>query len=125
MRRHRQKTRSNRGKKGKREFQEKHFGRRLAVRFRQNLTSEEIQQIIKDIQAGKSKFVVRQSNRISIFEVNIRDECRVWVVYDRSQKTLVTALYPDEKDTNLNSLMEVNPLSLENSSMKTLDRDML
>lgn len=50
---------------------------------------------IQKIQAGKARFIERQSLRITLWEVEAAGK-RVKVVYDSKRKTIVTALPADE-----------------------------
>lgn len=71
--------------------QKKHFARRIWYRYGITCTNELIKRIVADIQNGRATFVEKQSHTRSIFVVQINGT-DVPLVYDRSRKTLVTAL---------------------------------
>ncbi len=81
--------------------QEIHAKDRALTRFNIHLSSEDYIDIIKDIQAGKTTCVEKQSNRISLHYVTLPDGQEVIAVYDKTRKTIVTFMpeeYIDNKD---------------------------
>lgn len=68
-----------------------HAIRRARERFDFSLDYATYQKIGDQIRAGNAKFVERQSNRISLFEVELNGESCV-AVYDRKRHTVVTFL---------------------------------
>ena len=76
----------------------KHAKERAGERFGIIFDQKTHDEVIKIIQDGKAKFVERQSNRITLFDVFIDGkECRV--VYDKERKTIVTFLNKDYKNS--------------------------
>lgn len=71
--------------------EKRHAMRRFAQRFPRELTDDEYNSLIKQIQSGKARFIEKQSNRISIFQVKIEDITAI-AVYDKSRKTIITFL---------------------------------
>lgn len=75
----------------KNKCQKTHFKRRLKQRYGLNIGKEGIKKIIDMIKNGNAEFVEKQSNRISIFNVEYEEE-KIRVVYDKNRKNLVSAL---------------------------------
>lgn len=71
-----------------------HFKSRMQTRFNISLSTKECKDIVLFIQSGKSDLIKKQSNRISIYAMNINDKL-VHVVYDKKRKVVVTALLPE------------------------------
>lgn len=85
--------------------QREHFKRRIAERCGITVNRHTYRDIIEAIQDNRATFVEKQSNRISVWLLEVQG-VQVKVVYDKQRKTLVTALTP-EMDTNLrDELME-------------------
>lgn len=55
--------------RNKRKDQARHAQKRANERFGINLSSDRQQILIRQIQQGNAKFVIKQSNRITIFDV--------------------------------------------------------
>ena len=70
----------------------------MTERFGIALKKHQIQEIVKAIQGNKAKFIERQSNRVTVWQI-VLDSQIVNIVYDKDRKMVVTALYPE----NLNS----------------------
>lgn len=77
----------------KKKAQRKHAKRRLKERYNIKLSKKLRKSIISDIQKGRAYFLYKQSNRISIFSVQIKKHT-VKVVYDCKRQEIVTFLYP-------------------------------
>lgn len=77
--------------KGKRKAQLKHAKRRFADRFEISLNDNEYLQLVNKIQKGNAEFVERQSNRVTVWDVE-HAEKTIRVVYDKRTKVIVTAL---------------------------------
>ena len=77
--------------KGKRKAQIKHAKRRFLSRFDLSLNDNEFKQMINKIQKGRAKFVRRQSNRVTIWDVPFDDKV-IRCVYDKRTRVIVTAL---------------------------------
>lgn len=75
----------------KRKAQFGHACRRASQRFGIRLTQDDFTRIIRDIQDGQAIFVVKQSNRISLFDVGVK-ETTIRVAYDRVRKSIATVL---------------------------------
>jgi len=71
----------------KKQSQEIHARRRAYERYGVFILPGAMDALVKTIQKGRAQFVKRQSNRISIFDVDNKR-----VVYDRKRKTIVTFL---------------------------------
>lgn len=70
-----------------------HSVRRAKERYGLDLSASDIDDIVVEIQAQKAKFIARQSNRLTVFQVVIGSTvCNV--VYDSNRKTIVTFLPP-------------------------------
>ena len=80
--------------------QESHAKRRFVQRFGIILTKELKERIVKMIQEGYVQIVEKQSNRISLFDVPVEGKM-IRIVYDRTRKNIVTALYPELDDERL------------------------
>jgi len=82
-------------KLSKKECQQIHAKKRCYERYGIRLSKELKEYIIKNIQFGKSKIVVQQSERISIYDVNWNNII-FRTVFDRKRNTIVTFLDPSE-----------------------------
>lgn len=71
-----------------------HFKRRVDKRFGIEINRHKHREIVQTIQNGKAKLVGRQSNRLTVWMVEIQGS-EVKVVYDKLRKTLVTAMTPN------------------------------
>jgi len=69
-----------------------HAKRRAYQRFGIRLTHAEYIDMIRQIKKGSAKFVRRQSNRVSVFEVWLPDLTTAHAVYDKQRHTIVTLL---------------------------------
>lgn len=84
-------------RKTKTENQKRHAKRRALQRFGIELTDEKRQNILNQINSGKSRLVRRQSHRVAIHEVTL-DGVLIHVVYDKHRKEVVTLLPPEWTD---------------------------
>ena len=82
--------------KGKRKNQIKHARRRFDQRFDISLNDNQYIQLVNRIKKGKGTFVRRQSNRVTIWDIEF-EENLIRVVYDKKTSAIVTALYPDKQ----------------------------
>ena len=80
--------------KGKRKNQIKHARRRFEARFDISLNSNQYTQLVNRIKKGKAEFVRRQSNRVTLWDIEFEGNL-IRVVYDKKTSAIVTALYPD------------------------------
>ena len=101
--------------KGKRKNQIKHARRRFKQRFDISLNDNQYMQLINRIKNGKGEFVKRQSNRITIWDLEFEGEL-VRVVYDKKTTAIVTALYPEGRP-----LETLGERSLENASENNIN----
>lgn len=69
----------------------KHCLHRLRERFGVNLSENDYYGIINQIQNNKAKFVDRQSNRVTIWQLVIQQQ-DVVVCYDKIRKEIITAI---------------------------------
>jgi uncharacterized protein YjhX (UPF0386 family) len=94
-------------RKGKAKAQRLHAKRRGAERYGLNLSNDDLAQIVRLIQEGKATLIEKQSNRVTIFDVEMarcyNDEphtctdCTVRrvttrVVYDKERKQIASFL---------------------------------
>ena len=82
--------------RGKRRNQIKHARRRFEKRFNISLNDNQYKQLINIIRKGKATFVKKQSNRVSLWDLEFEGH-QIRVVYDKKTKAIVTALYPEGK----------------------------
>ena len=78
---------------GKRRNQIKHARNRFQKRFDIRLNDNQYNQIVNRVKKGRASFVRRQSNRISLWDLDFEGQ-RIRVVYDKKTAAIVTALYP-------------------------------
>jgi len=71
-----------------------HAIRRAAERYGLRIGKRTLQRLVADIQQGRGTFIRRQSNRVSLWQLNVEGR-PVRVVYDRLRKTIVTFLPPE------------------------------
>lgn len=67
----------------------RHVRTRALQRFGWDLSREEIDRVIRDIQQGRAIFIDRQSNNVTRYSVTVRD-MTVGVVYDKQRKCIRT-----------------------------------
>ena len=79
--------------KGKKKNQIKHARKRFLNRFDIDLNDNQYIQLVNKIQKGRGELVRRQSNRVSIWDIEFEGQM-IRVVYDKKTKAIVTALYP-------------------------------
>lgn len=89
--------RSKRNKTDKKKAQKIHAKRRALQRYSIELNKSLHKDWIHQIQNGVAKFVERQSNRISVYEILVEGKI-IPVVYDKIRKNIVTVLPPDYKE---------------------------
>jgi hypothetical protein len=97
----------------KKTCQNRHARRRAAARFGINMGPRFHEELVTAIQTGKASFVEKQSNRISVWDVDYEGKV-ARIVYDRIRKQIVTFLYdtfPDQKPSRLKPVesAEVKP----------------
>ena len=83
---------SGRKRKSKKKSQQIHAQNRCRQRFGCGFNEK---QLVNRIIAGETELVEKQSNRVSIHRVLIQEN-PANVVYDKTRKTIVTVLYPEE-----------------------------
>jgi len=86
--------------KAKARAQRRHAKERAFQRYGVSCTNQDLDFIISQIQSDKAKFVYRQSNRITLWDVTWAKQT-VRVVYDNTRKTVVTFLPPDTVGTDI------------------------
>jgi hypothetical protein len=74
-----------------------HAKRRFMLRYGRCLSKALTESIIGKIQKGQAFCVEKQSNRVSIFDVE-HEEQIIRVVYDRTRKVIITALHSEEEE---------------------------
>jgi hypothetical protein len=75
--------------RSKRKAQKAHARRRAAERFGICLTNESYRDLVRQIQSNQAKFVEKQSNRVTLWEVDFAGKKAV-AVYDKSRHTVIT-----------------------------------
>jgi hypothetical protein len=68
-----------------------HAKRRALERYNLGLNREQLNELTQMIQQGKSRFLEKQSLRVSIHELQAFDRT-LYVVYDKNRKTIITFL---------------------------------
>lgn len=68
-----------------------HARRRALQRFDLSLSGADMREIVSLIQRGEAKFRLRQSNRVSVFEVQFGGHV-IFPVYDGLRQTIATFL---------------------------------
>lgn len=82
----------------KRKAQRKHLSRRLWERFGVQYTQQLESEWVRLIKQGRVRMIDKQSNRVSVYEIPIRngdDLGFAHAVYDKERKSIVTVLYPE------------------------------
>jgi hypothetical protein len=82
----------------KKECQALHALKRLQERYNLVRGKKFLGQIVGEIKGGKSKFIYRQSNRVTIHKVILERE--FFVVYDSDREAVVTFLTQEMVDGN-------------------------
>jgi len=82
-------------RKSKAKCQKSHAIRRFRERFGVHISKNDYQAYVRQIQEGNAKFLEKQSNRISVFEIIVQGES-VRVCYDKERKSIVTVLPPPD-----------------------------
>jgi len=80
-----------RNKRDKTHDERKHFKKRLKERYDLEANRHDIRDIVYLIQHQKCNLVLKQSNRITVWDVPFKGE-KVRIVYDKLRKAPVTAL---------------------------------
>lgn len=86
-------------KKTKKEAEKEHSKKKAKKRYNIDLTDELRAQIISAIKHNKptATLIERQSNRVSLWEVQIGSYPKMRVVYDGKRKEIVTVLHNHDK----------------------------
>lgn len=80
---------------GKKKAQQIHARRRAMARFGITFGRGRQAEAIRQIQSQKARFLKRQSNRVSIWEVEV-EGVKMVAVYDASRKAIATVMKPEE-----------------------------
>lgn len=80
---------------GKKEAQEIHARRRAMTRFGVTFGPGRQAEAIRQIQAQEAKFLDRQSNRVTVWEVVVEGNTLI-AIYDASRKSIATVLTPEQ-----------------------------
>ena len=83
-------------KYGKGKSERFHARRRFGERMGVTLTRKMHHDLVQRIREGKATFVERQSNRITLWRMNVKGESCV-VVYDKARGNIVTVLDEEEE----------------------------
>jgi hypothetical protein len=81
--------------RSKKTSQKTHMKRRTLERFGMALNRRDLDEMTSMIQAGRSEFIDRRSNRTARHRVEFNG-VSMDVIYDNARKTVVTALFADE-----------------------------
>lgn len=76
----------------KKKAQSIHAKRRANQRYDLTLSSKDLKEVVKRIQAGNATFIRRDSLRVTVWKILIHDTI-VKVAYDRIRKQIVTFLF--------------------------------
>lgn len=87
----------SRGSKAK--AQQRHARRRARERFGIEFTQQVEEDVVKRIQAGEATLARKQSNRVSVFFLDIQGQ-EMAVVYDKQRKTVVTLFTAEMERAN-------------------------
>lgn len=86
----------------KKELQKRHAKKRFQTRLGISLTNELHNFLVRKIQKGEAVKVEKQSNRVSIWDIDVRGLFKenpeidfLRVVYDSNTKNIVTLLFKD------------------------------
>lgn len=110
------KKKSKKVKRNKEQCQNVHARRRFIQRFGIPLTKELKAKLLDLIYAGHAQFIEKQSNRISLFDMNIPDNgTKIRVVYDKIRHNIVSVLYPEGVDGKGERLSPASTLLQEDS----------
>jgi hypothetical protein len=82
-------------RQSKERSQTKHAIRRGVERYGVVLSKSDIAGLVSQIQSGEGRLIEKQSLRVSIWEVTLRNGSTATVVYDKSRKTIATLLPPE------------------------------
>ena len=69
-----------------------HVKERALERFGFVISDEELQELVCIVQQNKAKFIKRKSKYVTVFECELHNQ-RVWIVYNRRNKQIMTMLY--------------------------------
>lgn len=75
--------------KSKKECENIHAKSRIRERFGINMGKKLHQTFINSIQNGKAKFIRRQSNRVTVWQVEYNEDV-LTLVYDKHRKQIIT-----------------------------------
>ena len=78
-------------KRSKRKDQQRHARNRAMERLGLNIGANSQDEIVRMIQQGECTFVRKDSNRVSVFDVEFKQET-LRVVYDKQRKSLATIM---------------------------------
>lgn len=73
----------------------RHFKRRAKERYGLDINQKDLKRIIRMIQKGRCEILEKQSNRVTVYEVNYKGE-RMPVAYDHNRGVPITALPQDD-----------------------------
>jgi hypothetical protein len=91
--------------KSKKESQTKHAVQRADLRYGVRLNENDLREIVKLIETGKSKPLQKQSNRVVVHKVSYKS-CDMILVYDKLRKSIATFLPSDSEGNVGNPNME-------------------
>lgn len=91
-----------------------HFKKRVLERCGIELLEHDIQYLRGRIKRGKYKGVIKQSNRVYIYDIDFKD-IHCFIVYDKMRKTPITVLTEemtslDEIEEKVNTTYSINSL---------------
>jgi hypothetical protein len=81
-------------RRSKAESQRAHACRRASERYDLQLSDEKLASLVRQIMTGRAQFIEKQSNRVSIFQVDVEGR-HAFVAYDKHRKSIITFLTHD------------------------------
>lgn len=79
--------------------QEFHAKKRALERYGLDLSNNDLFEIIKNIKSGYAEHIQKQTNRLKLYKTLVK-QTDVYVVYDKSRKTVVTFLTKEMAENN-------------------------
>ena len=87
--------------KDKKVQEKRHANNRMKDRFGMPLSQDILDYILWQIRNAGSVFIEKQSNRVTLHLVILKEKQLVRVVYDKNRNTIVTVLNPKRSDYEL------------------------
>ena len=81
-------------RRSKKRDQQRHTQQRAMARTGLNISARQQEAIVQMIQRGEGTLIRKQSNRVSVFDVDY-EETTLRIVYDRHRKSIATIMTPE------------------------------